>query len=305
MSMTERSLYETQQRRLSTLLRRFEREYGDTYVLEAQSLKQNYPDLTRRGRRTGRALRNICFFVWCYTRHEARPLVPTLFKASVLLSAQDDYYDNPRISAAQKDDFCSATNRFLRADSLPTSSGTGRQVQELTSLWSEVARGIPRVPREVYDHWSDKACQLNEAMAAENRTTRQAHVSFDQYMQTAVHSVGILLIWSTYLVHKNVPLETMRGMDPALLRGARIVRLSNDIASYRQAKDKRNAVILLGEGPGAERQVARIMEREAGIFRDRLHALRVGADVERAILCSTEFLRAFYVRSDFDKRVPW
>jgi hypothetical protein len=123
-------------------------------------------------------------------------------------------------------------------------------------------------------------------------------------METAVQTVGILLIWSTYLVHKNVPLETMRTLDPVLLRGARIARLSNDIASYRLAKDRHNAVKLLGGGAGAERRVARIVERDAAILKDRLQALRVGADIERAILCSTEFLRAFYVQSDFDRRVP-
>ena len=77
----------------------------------------SYPEITKQGRRTGRALRNICFFVWCCARDDDRELIPTLFRAAVLLSAQDDYYDNPRISAAQKESFCRATNHALRTNS--------------------------------------------------------------------------------------------------------------------------------------------------------------------------------------------
>lgn len=303
--MKDPSPYEIQEDRFRPLLQRFEQEYGQTCVRLADHLKESYPDITRKGRRTTRALRNICFFVWCYARNGDEGLIPTLFDASVLLSAQDDYYDNPRIPSMQKDAFCSATNRFIKTCSLQSAIGKSRQIQELTSLWSDVAQPIQRVAPPLHAYWKEKACQLNDAMATENRAIRRAEVGFDEYMHTAIHSIGMVFIWSTYLVHKNVPLGTIRDMDPILLLGAKVVRLSNDLASYRQGKNKRNAVILLGGGGTARLRVVQHMAQEYRIFRGRLNALSVRPDVKHVILRSTEFLTEFYQRSDFDKRALW
>jgi hypothetical protein len=249
-------------------------------------------------------LRNICFFVWWYTRNGDERLIPVLYNASILLSAQDDYYDNRRVPNVQKDVFGSDTNHFIRTGSFP-STRNRRQTQELMSLWCEVAEPIRRAPASVYSYWSQKACQLNDAMAADNRTVMRSGVGFDEYMHTAIHSIGIIFIWSTYLVHKNVSMSTIRAVDAVLPLGATIVRLSNDLASYHQDKNSRNAVTLLGGGRGAELRVKEVIARESRVFRRRLAALSVERDVKRAILRSTVFLREFYQRSDFDKRSLW
>ena len=293
--------HETREDTFAPLLRRFEEEYGDAYLRLAEHIKKSYPDITRTGRRTAKALRNICFFVWSHTRDGDEDLIPTLFNASILLSAQDDYYDNRRIPTAQKEAFCSATNHFIRTCSFQSTTDDNPQTQELTTLWSEVAGPIRRAPPPVHSYWKEKACQLNDAMAAENRAVRGAPASFDDYMHTAVHSIGMMFVWSTYLVHKNVPISTIHNVGTILVLGARIVRLSNDLASYRQDKNRRNAVSLLGGGPAAERKVIELIARESRAFRRQLAALRIGPDVKRVMLRSTEFLREFYQRSDFDK----
>ena len=84
---------------LASLYRRFEDEYGDAYAALAARLRKDYPEITKPARRTGRALRNICFVVWCCCRNGDPKLIPTVVRAAVLLSAQDDYFDNPRVSA--------------------------------------------------------------------------------------------------------------------------------------------------------------------------------------------------------------
>lgn len=294
--------YEIKTHRFPVLLRRFEQEYGAAYVPLADHLKQTYPDITRKGRRTARALRNICFFVWYYTHCSDRSLIPVLFNASVLLSAQDDYYDNPRIPSREKEAFCSATNDAIRTDFPGSAPADSRQTQELMSLWSDVARSIRGVSLLVQSYWKEKACALNDAMATENRAARRTNLGSDEYMHTATHSIGMVFVWSTYLVHKGVSLRTLRDMDPALLLGAKIVRLSNDIASYRQRKNKKNAVILLGGGRAAERRVIRLIARESELFHERIDELLVEPDVKRVMLRSTSFLNEFYQRSDFDKR---
>lgn len=305
MRMNDRSPHEMQEDGFPPLWERFEQEYGDAYVRLANHLRERYPDITRKGRRTGRALRNICFFVWFYTRTGDREFIPTMLNASVLLSAQDDFYDNPRIPSVQKEAFCSAINHSIRTCAFHSATDNSRQVRELTSLWSVVARPIQRASPPVHRYWNEKACQLNEAMTAENRAIRRAGISFDEYMQTAVHSIGMAFVWSTYLVHKNVPISTIRDMHAILLQGARIARLSNDIASYRQGKNKRNAVILLGGGGSAERRIIQLMAQESRMFQKYLDALGVAPGVKRVMLRSTEFLKAFYQRSDFDKRALW
>jgi hypothetical protein len=299
--MKDPILHEIRKGRFSLLLRRFDHEYGDACDRLAGELERSCPEATRKGRRTGRALRNICFFVWSWARDGDERLIPALFKASVLLSALDDYYDNRRIPAAQKKAFCSAIDRFLESRSFAPGTADSRQTRDLAALWSAVARPIRSAPPAVHSYWKGKARRLNVAMEAENRLVRSATLTLDEYLHAAVHSIGMVFIWSTYLVHKGVPPNTMHALDAVTLLGARIARLSNDIASYRQGK-RTNAVILLGGGKAAEARVVRLIGRESRIFRERLDGLDVGPDVKRVLLRSTEFLRELYRRSDFDQR---
>lgn len=259
MKTTDRAAYEIKKHRFPLLLQRFGQEYGAAYTRLAADLKDSYPDITRKGRRTARALRNICFFVWCYTRHDDKQLIPAMFNASVLLSAQDDYYDNPRISIRHKEAFRATANHGISTGAFRSVPGKTRQTRELLSLWSAVVQSIQSASPLVVSYWKEKACALNDAMATENRIARQTDLGFHEYMRTAVHSIGMIFVWSTYLAHKGVPVSTLREIDPALLVGARIARLSNDIASYRQRKNKMNAVFLLGGGQAAERRVGRLI----------------------------------------------
>jgi hypothetical protein len=288
----------------AALSARFEAEYGDANVRLASELRESYPEITKRGRRTGRALRNICFFVWCSCRDDDQKLIPTLFRAAVLLSAQDDYYDNPRISTARKESFCSAINHALRTNSFGGGVERTPQFRELTGLWSYVAGTIPRRAPQVRSHWIETACQLNDAMAAENRGVRRATITYDEYMGTAVRSIGMLFFWSTYLAHEHVPMATLREMAPVLLKGSRVVRLSNDLASYRQGRKTENAVTLVGgRTPGA--RILRRVAQESRAFRQCVEALDVGPHVRGVLLNSMDFLREFYKRSDFDRGPAW
>jgi hypothetical protein len=289
---------------LAVLFRRFEQEYGRAYVPLAAELRQNYPEITKPGRRTGRALRNICFFVWCCCRDDERRLIPTLFCSAVLLSAQDDYYDNPRISAARKDSLCSAINQALRTDSFGRDVEPSLQCRDLIALWSHVAGTIPRGATAVRSLWIETACQLNDAMAAENRALRRATITYEDYMRTAIQSIGMVFIWTTYLAHEHVPMIALRDMAPVLAQGARVVRWSNDIASCRQRRNKVNAVTLLGGGSPSFR-ILRLVVQEAQAFRQSVEALDVAPRIRGVLLHSMDFLREFYQRTDFDRRPAW
>jgi hypothetical protein len=286
------------------LFRQFEDEYGDASVALAKQLREDYPEITKPYSRTTRALQNICFSVWCCVRDGDRKLIPTLFRAAVLLSAQDDYYDNPSISAEQKETFCRATNDALRANSFQPDLAPSLQAQDLIKLWSDVAGTIPRSAPQVHSYWIEKACQLNDAMAAENRDIRRATLTYDDYMSVAIHSIGMVFVWVYYLAHKHVSVTTLREMEPVLLQGARVVRWSNDIASCRQQKNKVNAVTLMGgSAPGV--RILRLVAQESRAFRESLESVDVGPDVRGVLLRSMDFFREFYQRSDFDRRADW
>jgi hypothetical protein len=172
------------------------------------------------------------------------------------------------------------------------------------SLWADIAETIPRSAPQVRSYWIEKACQLNEAMAAENRAVRKATITYEGYMSTAIQSIGMVFIWATYLAHKHVAVTTLREMDPVLLQGARIVRLSNDIASCRQQRNKKNAVTLAGgSSPGF--RILRLIVQESRAFRQSVEALDVGPDVRGVLLRSMVFLREFYQRFDFDRKAAW
>lgn len=288
----------------ASLFRRFVHEYGDSYVQLAEQLETHYPEITRRGRRTGRALRNICFIVWCSFRDGDRKLIPTLFRAAVLLSAQDDFYDNPRIAAEQKEAFRSEINHALRARSFGRHRERSRQLRDLTSLWSYVARTIPRSEPQVRSYWIETACQLNDAMAAENRSMRSATIAYEEYMRTAIHSIGMVFIWATYVAHEHLPVTTLREMAPVLVQGASVVRLSNDMASYRQRKNRLNALNLM-RGNHRETRVRQLVMRKARAFRQSVEALEVAPRVRDVLLHSMDFLREFYQRSDFHRGPVW
>lgn len=286
------------------LFDRFEHEYGAAYVRLAAQLRERYPEITKPGRRTGKALRNIGFFVWCCCRDADRTLIPTLFHAAVLLSAQDDYYDNPRIPAAQKESFCTTTNHALRTNAFRLDGERSLQLRELTSLWSYVAGTIPRSEPQRHSYWIETACQLNDAMAAENRMSRRAALTYEEYMRTAIYSIGMVYFWATYLAREHVPMTTVREIAPVLLQGARVVRLTNDMASYRQGRNKDNAVTLAGGSSPAVR-ILRIVVQASRGFRASVEAQDVSPPVRGVLLHSMDFLREFYLRSDFDRAPAW
>ena len=288
----------------ASLFQRFEEEYGDASERLVEQIRESYPEITRPSRRTGRALGNICFFIWCSVRDDDRNLIPALFRASVLLSAQDDYYDNPRIPAAQKETFCAAINHALRTNAAQPAFEQSLQLRELAALWFDVAGAISRSAPQLRSYWTEKACELNDAMATENRALRKATITYEGYMSTAIHSIGMVFVWTTYLALKHVPVTMLREMNPALLHGATVVRLSNDIASCRQDRNETNAVTLMrSTNPGV--RVLRLVVQESRAFRQGVDALGLRPEIRCVLLRSMVFLREFYQRTDFDRRPDW
>jgi hypothetical protein len=119
-------------------------------------------------------------------------------------------------------------------------------------------------------------------------------------MRTAIQSIGMVFMWATYLAHEHVPMTTVREMTPVLVHGAGVVRLSNDMASYRQGRNTENAVTLVGgRSPGT--RILQFVAQESRAFRQGVEALDVGPHVRRVLLCSMDFMREFYQRSDFHR----
>lgn len=278
----------------------FQQDYTNYYSKKINDLKKEYPEITKQNRRTGKALKNICFFIWYYAKEENDPTTSLLFKASVLLSAQDDFFDNLQISERQKMDFYSVVVNLIEGND-HVIVNRNRQIRELIVLWKEIIREMRNASPRLYSYWKKKAWQLNEAMKNEIYIMKRKGIAFGEYMKTAVDSIGIIFIWTTYLVKKNIGMGALQRLEPILLVGANIARLSNDRASWRQNKNKINAVSILKNQKNSTKYVGELIQREKQKLQRGLQKLKGEHEVVRTIQRSTEFLIEFYKTSDFDK----
>ena len=112
----------------------FEKEYKDYYFEKIRCIKNKYPEILKKNRRTEKALKNICFFIWTCTKGEKKEVIDLILKASILLSAQDDFFDNPRISNCQKKEFCSVCKCVISGYKYKIIN-KDLQFRELVMLW--------------------------------------------------------------------------------------------------------------------------------------------------------------------------
>ena len=76
------------------------------------------------------------------------------------------------------------------------------------------------------------------------------------------------------------------------------------MASYRQRKNKENAMTLVG-GRSPTTRIRRLVTQKSRAFRQSVELLDVGPQVRSVLLHSMDFLREFYQRSDFDREPGW
>lgn len=269
------------------------------YIEKINDLKKEYPEITKQNRRTGKALKSICFFIWYYAKEENDQIVDLLFKASVLLSAQDDFFDNPRISQAKKKEFRYALENVIE-DTNHSVQIQHPQPQELIALWKEVVHEMKKVSPQLYSHWENKVHKLNKAMENEIYLMKKREIDFDEYMETAIDSIGVIFILTTYLVKKSTSPGVLQALEPYLLLGAHIARLSNDIASWRENKNRVNAVSIIREKKDPKKYIAGLITREQQKLNRGLQQLKIQSTIRQTIQKFTKFLVEFYKTSDFD-----
>lgn len=268
------------------------------YSKKIDDLKKKYPEITKQSRRTGKALKNICFFIWYYAKEENDQIVDLLFKASVLLSAQDDFFDNPQISEDRKKEFRYALENVIE-DKSHSLEIQHPQPQELIALWKEVVHEMKKASPQLYSHWKNKVHKLNKAMENEIYLMKKKEIDFDEYMKIATDSIGVIFILTTYLVKKSTSRSILRELEPYLLLGAHIARLSNDIASWRENKNRVNAVSIIREKKDPKKYIAGLITRAQQKLNRGLQQLKIQSEIRQTIQRFTKFLVEFYKTSDF------
>lgn len=281
-------------------IQNFEHDYINYYTKKVENLKKKYPEITKENRRTGRALKNICFFIWYYAKEEKDELIDLLFKASVLLSAQDNFFDNPQISDHQKKDFYSISVNVIEGNDYKVINRSP-QFRELITLWKEITQEIRDASPHLYSYWEKQARQLNEAMENERYVLKRRAVALDEYMRTAVYSVGVIFILTTYLVKKNISFSALQKLESILLVSAKIARLSNDIASHRENKNQVNAMSIIRNIKNPKKYILELIKGEQQKLNRSLQELKIENKIKQTIQRFTEFLVGFYQTSDFDK----
>ena len=133
-------------------------------------------------------------------------------------------------------------------------------------------------------------------MIAENAMVHANGLTFDEYLKVATDSVGIMFVWASYFVVRNISDQTLQAADSVLVLGAQVARLSNDIASHRKKKKEINAVTLLG----SRQQAVDLMKQKQAEFHEKLAALALETGIKQVIKNSVDFLVSFYQVADFD-----
>ncbi len=277
----------------------FEKEYKDYYIGKIKDIKSKYPETLKKNKRTEKALKNICFFIWMWTKEEKNETVDLTLKASILLSAQDNFFDNSRISNHQKREFCSTCKSVIQGDKYEIID-TNLQFKELIMFWEEITEEAEKAPPYLYSYWQEKAQKLSEAMEEENHILKRRKAPLDEYMKMAIESSGIMFVWATYFTRKNISKKALLEIKPILPIGAKIVRLSNDLVGYRKNKDAINAVnIIAGYEKFPMRHVLNIIKKDLKEFDKRLKKIKIKDNTKKNIQSSLNFLVAFYRVSDF------
>lgn len=277
----------------------FDDVYENYYSKKIQNIKNKYPEITQANRRTGKALKNICFFIWHYAKDESDEIIDLLLRVSVLISAQDDFYDNLQVGDKQKIDFYSSSEKIIEGRRM--TNHKSKQCIELLKLWKEIASEVAVAPHYLYSYWQKKATELNKAMIIENNILRQKDITFHDYMENSVYSIGMMFLWASYLAKKDISRVIIGKIDPTLFIGAKIARLSNDVASYRRKKNKINAITTVANEKNPRLYILKLIEKEHNEFNEALSSLQVENTIKDVFKESINFLASFYKKSDFDQ----
>ncbi len=288
---------------LKYLFQEFETEYKNTYRGKIAKIKRTYPEITRPGRRTGKVLKNICFFIWYSTEGKMDEIFSSIFKVVMLLWAQDDFYDNPRISHESKQAFHANCKNLFSGKRIKIIKYP-EQTKELLSLWREIIGIMQNYRPRVFSYWQETAEQMNNAMNHEEYQSENCKISFNNYMQSAIYSVGAIFIWTTYFILKKVPLGRIKALEDILWRGALISRLSNDIASHAGSKNKINAVSVTHRMIRSSRGlILTLMKKEKKKLNNNLNKLQTEIWIKKVLRRSVEFLIKFYGDSSLSNKL--
>ena len=299
--MKRKTIY-SRNREITFELKSFKQTYNASYAKKIEYFKEKYPEITSLNRRTGKALKNIYFFIWYYAKEEKEEVIDLLFKSSVLLSAQDDFCDNLHLSNQKKRKFYDVCSDLLEGkDYRYRISNETLQFQELVQLWREVIKNIRATSPALYTHWKKEAEQFNDAMDKEQVILKSRNIGFEKYMRTATYSIGVIFILTTYLVGKNISIHILQSLQPILLRSAKIARLSNDIASDRVNKNKINVVSIIQKSKNPRSYVLNKIKRENKKMYKDIQCSNIEKENKEAIQKFTNFLIQFYKEFDFDK----
>jgi len=282
---------------ISKEFKKFELDYNNYFLKKIEKIKDKYPEITNKSRRTGKALKNICFFIWYYAQEEDNRTIDLLLKSSILVSAQDNFYDNINISYKEKERFYYAFEEVIKGKKNKILN-QNKQFKELISLWEEIRNEAKKSQNYLYKYWQEKSLDMTKSMLLEDSMIKNNKISFNEYMKIAVNTVGIIFVWSNYFLNKHMLKEDLKKIDPILIIGAEVSRLSNDLASYRRIKKELNAVTLIDK-KYPKNYIVNLVKRLDNKFNRDLLKIKIDISVKKTIKSSVDFLVNFYKNSDF------
>lgn len=264
----------------------------------------NFGEDLKNASRTKKSIDNLALFA-SYSlspdRKSSGKPIKTLSKTMVLFFAQDDFYDNKKISYDRKKQVYDISAKIIRSDN-------DKRIRTIKGLpiflhyWIDIRNDIKDSPKSLISIWQSEAIEMNTAMLEESRMNKQ--INYEEYMQIATRSIGAEFLWVTYFVIRKVPFKTILSLDRVFKEGAIIARLSNDLASYYRKKNKINALSITAKNHSdpvqyIKRQINlhfKDLEKEFNKVDLKKSELWIKPVITRSLM----FLINFYERGDFD-----
>lgn len=259
-------------------------------------LASKFPKIINPHTRTGRSLENIYFFIWysVSSKNESQQVIEILVKNAILLSAQDNFFDNQKISRGEKEKFRNHIKSLLTEGKKSKWQYENELANEVFNIWTYILNDLKTTFAKGFDLWCAEGFKLTESMYIEQTILRKK-VPYQEYLNTSTITSGVIFIWSTYLTLKKISADRI-SIRPILEQGGRVVRIANDYLALHKGRklnslegwDKENLVLLLG--------------KNEKIFYNKLNQSDLPDEVKNFFQRFIEFLVIFYLFSDFDQK---
>ncbi len=257
-----------------------------------------YPNIFKKESRTFRISENIAFLVWLISKGNKKLSSDRLFLSSILLSAQDDFMDDARVSTQKRGLYIRMANRVLSGswNKQMKNNIKNKTAAELLDLWRILYKSIKKSCNDplVFKYWSRVSKDLNNAMVKEIKFIDKK-TSFKSYLSIAAKSIGASFILVSHLASNGITYRALRGLKKSFGYLNNAVRIINDIKTHNQDPKIDAVTILKKKSPDLKILKNMVSCNLKKIEKELVNTkTKKGKELKKIILTTASSMIAFY-----------